>query len=652
MKNFFWLSCLLLLPVSMQAQTLSPNKSIRVIPLVDAIELDGRLTEVTWNQAATADSFWQYFPVDSVQADYQTEIWMAYDDKNLYVAVRCYAPGRNYVTPSLRRDYRAGGNDNISLMFDTFNDKTNAFLFGINPYGVRREALISGGGGTLNGFSTSWDNRWDGEAYIEDDYWTAELVIPFKTLRFKDGSKVWRFNCYRFDTQSNERTTWVQIPRNQWIFNLAFMGDMIWQEPLAKTSTNVSLIPYISGGMDQDFAEGDGQMNPFWGVGGDAKIGITSGLNLDLTVNPDFSQVEVDRQQTNLSRFELFFPERRQFFLENADLFGDFGFGRMNPFFSRRIGVAQDTSTGQNIQNAIPFGLRLSGKPNQNWRVGLLNMQAAAIDEGGLPGYNYTVAAVQRQLFSRSNIGLIAVNKQAFRADTSESYNLHNRVLGLDYNLASADNRWVGKVFYHHSQTEGNGFDGGQHGAFLEYSVRNWRASWRHQWVDEDFNAEVGFVPRTGFIRINPAARAFFFPQKGPVNRHGPGVDYGQIWDPEIGVTDVRAELFWDVEFTNNSSARATVNYDYIYLFDAFDPTGLDSVQLAQDTDYRFWSTQLSFRTDRRRKLSMRLNPRAGQYFNGFRYGVNGSLDYRFQPYGALAINFNYDYIDLPEPFL
>ncbi|MEO1712270.1 MAG: DUF5916 domain-containing protein, partial [Bacteroidota bacterium] len=583
MKNLYGLLGLVILPLGLFAQTLSPNKSIRVIPLVDDIELDGRLTEASWKQADVADSFWQYFPVDSIQADYQTEIWMAYDDKNLYVAVKCYAPGRDYVTPSLRRDYRAGGNDNISLMFDTFNDKTNAFLFGINPFGVRREALISGGGGDLDGFSTSWDNRWAGEAYIEDDYWTAELVIPFKTLRFKDGSQLWRFNCYRFDTQSNERTTWVQIPRNQWIFNLAYMGEMIWQEPLAKTSTNVSLIPYVSGGMDQNFEEGDGQVNPFWGIGGDAKIGITTGLNLDLTINPDFSQVEVDRQVTNLSRFEIFFPERRQFFLENADLFGGFGFGRMNPFFSRRIGVAQDTSTGQNVQNAIPYGLRLSGKPNQDWRIGLLNMQTAALEESGLPAFNYTVGAVQRQVFSRSNIGLIAVNKQAINADTSELYNLFNRVVGVDYNLASEDNKWFGKIFYHHSFTEGNGSDGGQHGATIDYNIRNWVFSWRHQYVEEAFNAEVGFVPRTGFFRINPFTQFYFFPKSGKLNRHGPGFEYEVIWDPEIGVTDIYAEVFWEGEFTNNSSVEARLLQEYVYLFEAFDPSGLDSVLLDQD---------------------------------------------------------------------
>ena len=175
---------------------------------------------------------------------------------------------------------------------------------------------------------------------IFDDYWSAEMEIPFKTLRFNNGSQEWSFNCYRFDTQSNEQSVWSAIPNNQWIFNLAFNKPLMWEEPLQKTGKNFSIIPYVTGGGNKDFEEIGSELEQNFDVGVDAKVAVSSGLNLDLTVNPDFSQVEVDQQVTNLDRFELFFPERRQFFLENADLFGSFGPSRANPFFSRRIGVA------------------------------------------------------------------------------------------------------------------------------------------------------------------------------------------------------------------------------------------------------------------------------------------------------------------------
>jgi hypothetical protein len=240
------------------------------------------------------------------------------------------------------------------------------------------------------------------------------LVIPFTSLRFPDGDKQWFFNSYRFDTQSNTRSTWHRIPQNQMIMSLAYMGtlDFVGGAPRSQGS-NLTFIPYVGGSYSRDM-ESNTPTEWTSNVGGDAKIGIGSGLNLDLTVNPDFSQVEVDRQVINTSRFEIFFPERRQFFLENADLFGSFGFSRVNPFFSRRIGVTRDTTTGEALQNPIYFGARLSGKANDDWRIGLLNMQAAANFENGLPSYNYTVAAAQRLVGARSSIGGIFVNKQNF----------------------------------------------------------------------------------------------------------------------------------------------------------------------------------------------------------------------------------------------
>ena len=226
------------------------------------------------------------------------------------------------------------------------------FLFGMNPYGVRREALIANGGRMTDDFSESWDNKWTGQAQIFDDHWVAEFAIPFKTLRFQQGDKQWRFNSYRYDTQVNEISSWYRIPQNQIIMDLGHMGDMIWDKPLGKPGTNFSVIPYSTAGVFRDL-ENPMQTNAKWntGIGADAKIGLTSGLNLDLTINPDFSQVEVDDQVINLDRFEIRLPEKRQFFLENADLFSSFGGGRENPFFSRRIGVSIDSATGQNVQN-------------------------------------------------------------------------------------------------------------------------------------------------------------------------------------------------------------------------------------------------------------------------------------------------------------
>lgn len=646
------LLCLFLL--SALTATTQSTSSILVKKTIDPIILDGEISEKSWYTGRAAKDFWQYFPSDTTSATMPTEIYMTYDDKFLYVATKCYSAGDDYIVPNRRRDYRAGGNDNISLMFDPFNDGTNAFLFGMNPYGVQREALISNGGAELSGFSTSWDNKWAGEAKIYDGYWIAEFAIPFKTLRFNNASTQWRFNSYRFDTQSNEQSTWQQIPRNQWIFNLAFMGDMIWEAPLEKTGANISIIPYAAAGLTQDFEAADDRMKPTYNIGGDAKIGITSGLNLDLTFNPDFSQVEVDRQVTNLDRFEIFFPERRQFFLENADLFSSFGSSKINPFFSRRIGIAQDTTTDTNIQNTIFYGARLNGKIGENWRVGLLNMQTAKDEDNGLPSFNYTVAAIQRKVFKRSNIGLILVNKQHFeKQEDYELYDPYNRVMGLDYNLASEDNRWTGKAFYHQAFTPDSLLsEKFAHGLEVNYQVRRYSLEWNHRLVGEGYDAQVGFVRRKNYMRMSPEFRWFFYPENSILNRHEIRLETTAFFTFDLEQrTDHDINLSWRANTTNNARFNINLQHQYTYLSDDFDPTGTDATPLLADSDYNYWTLRGSYNSDRRKVVSFRIEPTIGQYFNGYRYGISGNLNYRYQPLGSIGISYNYNYIQLPEPY-
>ena len=350
-------------------------KKFTVKYITDQITLDGALDEAIWEEADGPKDFQQYFPTDSVLAQHQTVIKMLVSETTLYIGMIQYAPGNDYTIPSLERDYRAGNSDNISLLFDTFNDGTNAFLFGINAYGVRREALIAGGGVSFDNasFNVAWDVKWKGETKLYDNYYTAELAIPLTSFKFKEGETKWRFQSYRFEFQSNERSVWPKIPQNQNVANLAFMGDMHFERPLGKSRTPFALIPYVNTIALEDF-EGDSRETDIQ-FGGDAKISIGNSMNLDVTINPDFSNVEVDAIFTNLTRFEIGLPERRQFFIDNADLFGTFGDTRdANPFFSRRIGIAEDTA-GNTIENKILAGARLSGKLDENWRLGFFSIQ-------------------------------------------------------------------------------------------------------------------------------------------------------------------------------------------------------------------------------------------------------------------------------------
>lgn len=626
-----------------------------------SIRIDGILDEPIWNELDVAESFYQYFPNDSSEANSKTEIRLTYDDQFLYFSAKMYsqAEERDYVVPSLRRDFDGSQIDAISLLFDTFQDKTNAFQFGVNSFGAQREGLMAGGFG---GTSWSWDNKWYAEAKQYPGFWVAEGAIPFKSLRFKEGKDQWNINFFRQDSEFGEQSTWNKIPRNYSITSLAFTGILQWDEPLKKPGSNISIIPYIAGEVSRDYQD-DQQNQPSskLNIGGDAKIAIGSGLNLDLTVNPDFSQVEVDQQVTNLDRFELFFPERRQFFLENADLFANFGHPYYaKTFFSRRIGIVNDEINGGIKPNKILYGARLSGKLDNNWRLGLMNMQTEALEDINLPGYNYSVAAVQRKMFARSNIGGIFVNKQSFDSPNDNPNfdpSHYNRVLGFDYNLATADNKWVGKTMYQRSW-DSDSLDSEEyaHAFWLAYQGRKWRVEWAHTVVGENFNAEVGFVPRNGLFRIENILARNFYPKSGRVNFHQTQLYLETLWgDTESSGQTVKSDQVMSIDeylqFQNTSEFNFSLGRRYTYLFSAFDPTNTKGQQLPADSEYDYFYIWARYDSDERRVFSYSLVGQVGEYFNGNRYRLGGELSYRLQPYAAFNININYNKLILPEPY-
>lgn len=308
--------------------------SMNAVRLEAPVTINGQLDEKVWQEDGWITNFIQTFPSDTSLAIAQSKVKIAYDDKFLYIAAIMLnpEPRKKYVSTSLRRDYRGNQNDGISIVIDTFNDKTNGYIFGVNPYGVQREAMMGNGGLQPTDFNLAWDNKWYSEAVIHEDHWVVEIGIPFSTLRYKDDTDNWNINFYRIDSKYSEKSTWTPIPKNFNVTHMAFTQNLYFPEPLPKSGGNYSLIPYSAMATSTNSVEGYSEpLKPSFG--GDAKIGLGPAMNLDLTVNPDFSQVEVDEQVTNLDRFEIFFPERRQFFLENVDLFADFGTDRIRPFF-------------------------------------------------------------------------------------------------------------------------------------------------------------------------------------------------------------------------------------------------------------------------------------------------------------------------------
>ncbi len=320
----------------------SQKRSISAKLINQEILVDGKLDESVWLSQEPSGEFTQYFPTDTLPATNDSEIRILYDKDAIYIGLTMQTSSDQFVVNSLRRDYRGSGIDNIAIMFDTFNDGNNAFIFGMTPLGVQREGLITNGGSTRNDYQFSWDAKWQGEAFIGDGYYSLEMAIPFNSLKFENNATKWGFRVHRFDMQTNETSVWVPIPQNQILGSLAFTGELEFEQPLSDSKTSVALIPFLTAGSSKDF-ENATPKSSFSSIGGDVKIPVGKGMNLDLTFNPDFSQVEVDNFITNLTRFEVSLPERRQFFIDNNDLFGAFGGGRdANPFFSRRIGIAKD----------------------------------------------------------------------------------------------------------------------------------------------------------------------------------------------------------------------------------------------------------------------------------------------------------------------
>ena len=650
MKDILFFTALFL---ALQGFSQTTNKSVFVNYIEKPIILDANLNEKAWQNSKGASGFWQYFPLDSIQAKQQATIKFLFDDDNLYVGIKVNALANNFIIPSLRRDFSAGGSDNITLLFDTFNDGTNAFIFGTNPYGIKREMLLSGGGSELRGFTMAWDTKWKCKTAIKEDHYIAEMIIPLSAFKYRQGETKWRFNSYQFDTQDNERNTWVNIPQNQFIFNLAYMGEMIFEKPLGKSKTPVSIIPYVNTITAKDFENDVSQTDLKFG--GDAKFTIGNSLNLDVTINPDFSQVEVDQQVTNLTRFEISLPERRQFFIENSDLFADFGNNRdSNPFFSRRIGIAQDAN-GNTIENNIIGGVRLSGKVNNNLRVGLLTMQTAEDIKNEIPTVNNSVITLQQKVFKRSNISVMFINKQA-----TKEYNFltdedkYNRIIGLDYRLASEDNTWVGKYFLHKSFTQGVKDKNYSAGFSTQYFNRDFNVRLSGVYVGDNYESDLGFLRRTDIFKITPKIERTFWPIESAIQKHSFSITPIFIWKPDLNFknSDYAVISRWQANFKNTGEFTAEMYNRFTYLFSAFDPTGTDgAIALPIDSSYKYTTVSLGYRSDKRKTLSYQIEPSIGTFFNGKKYSFEANLAWRIQPKFSGSLQVNYDKINLPDPY-
>lgn len=614
----------------------------------DEITIDGLLDEGAWVETAVTESFINQWPVDSGRAALQTEVRILYNAEFLYISARCYDGGKS-VIQSLRRDTRFWGSDGFSVAIDPVNERTNGFLFAVNAGGAQSEALLPMNGGQN---AWSWDTKWYSEVSRHADYWTVEMAIPFKSLRYEDGVQEWGINFIRNDMQNNYYSTWAPVPLQFGAVDLGYNGRLRLAGTPDKSRRNVVLIPYVTGQRSRNHADGEPVDNSA-DVGLDAKVAITSSLNLDLTVNPDFSNVDVDQQQTNLTRFSLFFPERRNFFLENSDLFSSFGIWNVRPFFSRRIGLYDGAPV------PVRFGVRLTGNVTNDIRVGILDMQTGAVD--GQLAQNYAVASVSKRIFKRSSIGGMLVNRQAF-ADGEMQEGDFNRVAGLEFRYLSEDGRMSGNIKYHTSATADKFDQNSFLSSTVNYRNRNIETGFQYSQVGENFIADVGFVPRLnnydpvrdttvriGYESYNPWFIYNFRPQSSVFNMHGPRTWGVLTRNPDGSFNELNWNFNYAFQFQNTAFMRAGYRLQEVAL-----PFALDFISDSEPLPaarYSFGSWSVAYNSDGRKAFAWRGEVAYGQFFNGTRLFTNAQLSYRRQPCGNISLRYVMNRIEFPGAY-
>lgn len=625
----------------------------------DPVTIDGILSEEIWNTLPVADGFWMSYPVDdrAVMENLRTLVRITYDDQFLYIGAVCYGAD-DYVIKTLKRDAEFWEGDGFGVVLDPVNEKTNGFTFGISPAGVQTEYLVTGQTGRRSsdnsdrrrGINMAWDDKWFCEVTNHPDRWIVEIAIPFKTLRFDNEKVQWGINFFRRDAGSNSVHTWVPVPIEFNEYDLGYTGVLNWNEPPGRGRKNLSFIPYIRASSAKDYEE-TGPVDNDLQAGLDIKIPVSTSLNLDLTVNPDFSQVEVDEQVINLTLFDIRLPEKRVFFLENSDIFEDFGIPPMRPFFSRRVGLDTDG-------NPIPilYGARLSGNVNYDLRIGVMNLQTR--ESGQFLPQNYTVTSFQQQVLKRSVIKGYFHNRDALRSEDPD----YNRNAGLEFQYRSADGRF--QTFGGYSQTFSPGLKGKSYfyNTGIGYDNRNFSIYSNLAGLGRNYRADLGYIRgqeyydaerdtsvNIGFNHWYTRYSYTLYPEQNDrIISHVIGGRY--IYDGDTTFSMLNSDADVEYAITFSSTARASIAYNYTRINLLFPFTFINDVPLPAGI-YSFGQAQLGFESNQRRLFSLMGQFSFGKFYNGTQTQFVIGIRYRVQPWGSFAVNFEQNDLKFPDPY-
>lgn len=610
----------------------SPDGRLEVSALAASspVRVDGVLDEEVWQRAEPVGGFVQAEPTEGQQATEQTDVRIAFDDEFLYVGAYLHdSDPEHLVVNEIREDFAPDNQDSFEILLDTFGDRRNGYVFITNPEGARSDRQVANEGREIN---TSWDAVWSVKTQRVPGGWTAEVAIPFRALRFDPRGGEWGVNFSRRIRRKNEVTFWSPVPRAYNLNRISLAGNLAGL-PRANPGRDLRLKPYALGRTLRD--TGGDAFAQKMEFGGDLKYGVTPGLTMDVTFNPDFAQVEADEQQVNLSQFSQFFPEKREFFLENSGVFYVGDAARNNRvflvptpdedlllFFSRRIGLTRD---GREIP--IVGGVRLTGQA-AGMTVGGMSVQTQ--DGQGLPSNNYSVLRLRRNLFGGSDVGLIAMSRQSM--DDGADY---NRVFGVDANL-----RFFGNLDWNSYliRTQTPGLSEGQ---YAGRTSLNWEGNFFHgkggvMQLGEDFNNELGYYRRTGVrkwftdIGVRPRPEGM---RKIGVREMHPHIVWNYYEDLEGRMVGKRLHTGYSFFFNSGGFGELSVNPEFQRIDSPF--------RINRDVDpipvggYGWNEYQLRLSSDASRRISGGFTGTVGGLWSGTQRTVNLNLSvkpsYRFR---------------------
>ena len=647
----FLTAALVLVPVALTAQdSARVGRSTRI---ATAPQIDGRLSEAVWQEAQPLTDFVQRDPSEGASSTERTEVRILTDGEALYIGAWLFDRDAAAIVPGERiRDVTLTNSDYFSIIFDTYQDRQNGFVFATTPAGVEYDGQVvkegEGGGvfqqgqtraqaGSAGGFNLNWDASWTVATHVDSLGWYAEFRIPFSTLRYGNArEQTWGLNLARSIRRRNEESFWSPIPRQYNLYRVSQAGHLVGLEvPSQRIAT---ITPYVLSSAQKSYSPPS--LTVAWDstrypteVGVDAKLGITPSLTLDATYNTDFAQVEVDEQRTNLTRFPLFFPEKRPFFLENAGVFSAGTPQAVELFFSRRIGI--DT-----LGNPVPIvgGGRLTGRI-AGLTVG--TMQLFTEQRAGIqPANSYSMGRVSRE-WGRSRIGLLTVHRVATSAGTDR-----NTTLSLDGRFALSEpvtvDWWAART-----ATPGRTGRDEAFSARIGYRNSRWDNALRYTQVGEDFNPEVGFLSRSGY-RYYEAAVFHTMPVKHTLLRYWlPHVNYrgyfgfdGTVQSDQIHVDLGQAEL------NNGGQIGPELN---VFREGLTLPFAIARGVTLPAGEYHWTSLGFDLSTNPSAPVSLVTRIEAGPFYNGTRYGATSTLTVRWGAALTSSVLLDYNQVRLDQ---